>query len=109
MPCLYDEQHELGYWVGYAEAKRIACGDPESSLDDASPPNTMEPTEPTGEETQVLPMPTGEGTYEGARVLLVPTGEGTFEAIAAAITQPIIISLQEFSSVVTGSLGPSLP
>ena len=109
LPGLYDEQYELGYWVSYAEAEQIACGDPESSSDDASPPNTMEPAEPMGEETWVLPMPTGEGTSEGARVLLVPTGEGTFEAVAAAITQPIIISLPEFPSVVTRSPGPSLP
>ena len=69
----------------------------------------MEPAKPTGEETRVLPVPTREGTSEGAWVLLIPTDEGTFEAAAAMSTKPFIIILQEFPSVVTGSLGPPLP
>ena len=54
-------------------------------------------------------MPTGEGTSEGAQVLPVPTGEGTFEAVVEVSIEPVVIILQEFLSVVTGSQGPSLP
>ena len=54
-------------------------------------------------------MPMGEGTSEGAQVLPVPTGEGTFEAVVEVSIEPVVIILQEFLSVVTGSQGPSLP
>ena len=54
-------------------------------------------------------MPTGEGTSEGAQVLPVPTGEGNYEVVAATSTKPVVIILQQFLSVVAGSLGPPLP
>ena len=110
LPNLYDEQYELGYWVGYAQVERIAHGDTEPSSDDASePPNSMEPIELAGEESSVFPVPTGEGTSKGAWVLSAPIGEGTFELVVAVSIEPIVIILQEFRSVVTGSPRPPFP
>ena len=54
-------------------------------------------------------MPTGEGNSKGAQVLPVPTGEGTSKAMAVTSTEPGVIILHEFLSVVTGSPGPPLP
>ena len=34
LPGFYVEQYEYGYWAGYDEAERIACGDLEPSLED---------------------------------------------------------------------------
>ena len=94
LPNLYDEQYELGYWVVYAQAERIAHGDLEPFSDDASEPlNSMEPIELAGEESRVLPVLTGEGTSKGAWVLPAPIGEGTFEVVVAASIEPIVIIL----------------
>ena len=56
------------------------------------PTRSMEPVEPSNarEEACVLPVPTGKGISKG---------------VAAASTEPVIIILQKFPTVVTGPLG----
>ena len=75
------------------EAERNACGDPKPSLEDGpKPTRSMEPIEPSnaGEEAWILPVPTGKGISEG---------------VVAASTEPAIIILQKFPTIVTGPLG----
>ena len=110
MPGLYDEWYELGYWVSYTKAELISCGNLEPSSDDASkPPNSIKLVKPMGEETRVLPMSTRERASKGARVLPIPIGEGTFEVAVTTSIEPVVITLHEFPSVVTGSPRPLLP
>ena len=48
LPCIYQDQYELGYWVGYAEVERIALGDLELSMEDApKPTRNTEAVEPS--------------------------------------------------------------
>ena len=50
LPRIYQDQYELGYWAGYVEAERVACGYLELSSEDApKPTRSMESVESSSE------------------------------------------------------------
>ena len=94
LPGLSQDQYKLGYSVDFVEAEWIARGSLELSIDDSpKPTRSTESVEPNNakEEAQVLPIPTGEGTSEG---------------VVAASVELVVITLQEFPTIV---IEPSRP